>query len=659
MLSYAGVALTAPTDSDVQAHLDRWWMEHRLDEWVHPGFQSPDMDRLPIPVPPRREPPNPGVLSWPSGASRWASFHHFATQAQVNAIRAAVGTSPAAKPLVITDGGTNTRTADMFLVGVRPVLQHSADGSADYWLLTLVDERYFWWMKGDQSAPAAPASWTALLTSLFSSVGVASPTIDTVPSGYGTPDADRWNVGYRPIPLLIDAACRTVGLRVIRTLAGAVKAVNYATANAQDDANWAAVGTELLTGGRATGADVARGLPATVAVVFPGATPVTDSRSLDSVALAVAGGVHGVGGAKGQIVADMPATASSGDRASYRDQAAADWYKWQFALTDAVFRRAVDWVPTGLEDRIEWVHDSGVQGDGPLIVTRVVRPPWGDAAMYGGQAPPEPPPPPTPYYPWAVSKTNSSSAGSAVSWQGRVYNAASIGGLPGWTASGTSGTTNAGPVQIGPATNSFFIPASVDTFCLLFPNPDSTDPYGFIPIQFASQNYIGYVSITTQDFGGDKTFRDNVIIDDDLTVHGQTVMDAGGGYVSPDLLVHGTAYFGSSQSPPTVSGVFGGDILMGGDASTTATISFGVGGPSISGVGASPSQEITIGCQGCWVTGALDTSNFITSGGGYRVVESVTPYATYTGGTVGNNVDGYVFLRGLYIGGQGWSGSIP
>jgi len=664
MLSYAGVALTPPTDPDVRAHLDRWWMEHRLDEWEHPGYFAPDISRLPIDYHPRREPPSPGVLSWPNGASRWAVFHHFATQAQVDAIRAAVGTSPTAKPLVI-----DTRTTDMYLVGVRPVLQHSADRAADYWLLTLVDVRFYWWQKGDQSAPSAPASWSDLLTGLFTAVG-ASPTIDSIPSEYGTPDVGRWDVGYRPIPLLIDAACRTVGLRVVRRLDGTVKAVSYDTAQDQDDANWGSVGSELFTGGRATGADVARGLPATVAVVFNGASPAVGTKTLASLALSVAAGVNGVSGAVGQIVADMPSTASSGDRNDYRDQAAADWYSWQFALTDAVFRSAVAWVPTGLEDRVEWVHDPGVQGDGPLIVTRVIRPPWGDANVYGGPADGGGTTTVTPPFAVLTETTGPSS------WQGREVNITS----GSWSTDGTSGTDNARPFLMDGST---FTPKPTANV-LLF--ADSGGDLGYLPVQAAdrvsSVDYPGYVSAGAQTWNGNKTFADYVVVN--LDIGGGTALDVrsdyGGSYsllsavggtypyvnvgggVPAQMFVYSDAVVRRlyvkpagigglvASAPGQIPSVGSGSLVYPYDpVSYPNTLAFfGASGVAVLMTPSAGILSISTGITTS--TGAFNTSVYAYD---YTTTEHTSPYGSFTGGTVSDGGSGYYFLNGLYISGSG------
>lgn len=369
MITFAGIDIT-PTrvPDDIQVILDQWWHGHRIEEFERTGHYTSLIDHLPIDRPPRDDPPRIGVLSWPSGASRWATCHLMVDDGRLDQIRAALGSPATAASLVLNDG-TIEVAADMWMVGVRPVGQRAA--GSDLYLVTLVDERFWWWHSGDEQAPASPASWTSLLTDLFASVGVVSPAIDAVHADYGTPDAEAWSVGYRPIPLIIDAAAMTVGMRVVRQLSGSVEVQNYATAAAEDEAQWTAIREEVLTGGRIEVADIVRSMPATLTVVFEdGAIDET----LTGLALAEFSGLAGVASRAGRIRGDGAADAA------FATQAATDWYKWGLSRTDCTLRGLVARPITGLDDRLEWVHLPGDSG----IVTRVIRPPWGERNTWSG-----------------------------------------------------------------------------------------------------------------------------------------------------------------------------------------------------------------------------------------------------------------------------------
>src|SRR5581483_6567355 len=230
-------------------------------------------------------------------------------------------------------------------------------------------------------APPAPATWPALLSALFASVGL-SPSLPTIPAAYGTPDPDRWGVGYKPVPLLIDAACATVGLRVVRGTDGTVTVQTAAAANNADASRWADNQSECLTGGRLTAADVARGLPASVAVIFPAKDPSTSekvTKTLAGLAIDAYAGAAAVPGAFAQVNADLPAGSSAAAEDAYATQAATDYYLWALSQTDATFRGVVPWAPTGQEDAVEWVHEPD------RVLTRVVRGPFADLSVYGNK----------------------------------------------------------------------------------------------------------------------------------------------------------------------------------------------------------------------------------------------------------------------------------
>lgn len=376
-ISLAGVGLTPPVD--VHTQITEWWHGHRIDEFDHPAYFSGRwINHLPIPAPPKSEPPRIGVLRWPTGASRWATCHLIATAEQLADIRTAAGSTAAPMTLMITDSVT-TITTSMYLLPPRPILQKD---SGDLYLLTLVDERWFWWDSGNQSAPITPPStWGSLLTSLFTSVGV-TPTISTIPSGYGEPTPIRWNVLYKPIPLLIDAAAACVGLRVVRQLDGTVSVQSYSDASASDTAMWTAYRYEVYTGGQFNALDIARTVPANVSVVFWGFDPVVVNKSLTSLAISAYGGRTGLAGRYGQIVADLPAVADSADQTAYATQAATDYYNWAQVRSDYTLRGLQNRVLNGNDSCQEWVHSPS------QMVTRVITVPFSDSNVYG-DAPPQ------------------------------------------------------------------------------------------------------------------------------------------------------------------------------------------------------------------------------------------------------------------------------
>jgi hypothetical protein len=368
-VTYGGIDLT-PSPFAL-AEVDRWWHVHRINEFDHPAYLQGGLHHLPLPASPRREPPRIGVLHWPNGASRWATCHLLATGEQLTRLQSLSGP----QSLVFSDG-TNSVTASMFRLVARPVSQRDDQNSLH--LITLVDERYYWW-RGSPSSLDTTA-WGTLLNSLFDALSV-TPTVETVSSNYSTPNASQWAFTDQPIPLAIDAACRQVGRRVIRTLSGAVAVIGFTSAATAEDTQWSNHRTECLAGGRMGNAEVGRMVPASVKVSFPGGSTPAETRTLAGLALSPFSTATGQADQVGIWVADSKGSGlSESDVDNYADQAAADFYLWQLSTVDATFRGVRNWSHTGLEDCVEWVHTDRE------VFTRVLRTPIADANVWGGRA---------------------------------------------------------------------------------------------------------------------------------------------------------------------------------------------------------------------------------------------------------------------------------
>ncbi len=374
-IAFAGIGLEPPSDAD--RIIQQYWAGHRIVDFNYPsGTLVPGVEQLPIPFPEQQEPPRIGVLRWPTLASRFATCHLLVTGDQFTSIRGAIGTTPAEHELDYFDGVTHL-TANMWWAATHPISQR---GKNELYMLTLVDDRWWWWQAGDQHTPddPLPDTWGELIQALFTSVGV-TPTIDTIPSEYGVPNKARWNVGYKPMPMLIDAACRTVGQRTVRQLDGSVRCWNYDNSKASDTAQWSLYKSLVLSGGQILVSDIAQSVPASVATVFLGTPAVTTTTTLASLALSDYAGADGAPGKVGQIIADMFASADGGDRTAYAEQATTDYYNWALSVTECTFRQFQPRLLTGLDDVQEWVHAPD------QLVTRVLRPVWSDRNIYGDE----------------------------------------------------------------------------------------------------------------------------------------------------------------------------------------------------------------------------------------------------------------------------------
>lgn len=380
MFSYAGTYLADPEGHDPGA----WIAENirpaelfPLAARLWPGTLTggPVLDATPD----LQRPVEIGCLWWPWGASRFAHAHFVVGDAQLAAIRSVVfrGGAESAAELVMDDGDVQVRT-DLWMLPPRPLAQV---GTGGMWLLTLVDDRYWWAGEPLELTTAdCAAGWLHLYATIGAALGV---TIDADPiaSAYGTVAPAAYASLYRPLPQVLDAIAFSVGQRIVRRLDGTVHAQNWKTAKTSVAAQLAAAGPKYAGGSFAlTTPDQAGLVPESVEIVYPGDGAYPRDRYAVASILATlalpeyAGPPATVGTPWTRTLhryevaiygaAATPVNAAA--LASLTIQAATDWYDWQLAALDQQFAGLEDWTPEGLHN-IEWRQARG------RIVTRVAR----------------------------------------------------------------------------------------------------------------------------------------------------------------------------------------------------------------------------------------------------------------------------------------------
>lgn len=228
-----------------------------------------------------------GSLWWPQGATRWAVGHFLGTESQLAAIRTALGYSDAGftlgpSPLILSDG-TNTIAADMWMLPPRPLFQNpmnpvlsptnsvmpitkwllpisynslpldafgnsTAPPGEQLYLLSFVDERYFWWQKTSHvSLTIGTTTWANLISAIGTDLG-KTITTDSISPDYGTP-GDSFLAYLEFLPVILDMAAFAIGQRVVRGLDGSVKLQNAGTALASVNTQLAAATSPLCGGG--------------------------------------------------------------------------------------------------------------------------------------------------------------------------------------------------------------------------------------------------------------------------------------------------------------------------------------------------------------------------------------------------------------------------
>lgn len=171
-----------------------------------------------------------GSLLWPWGASRFARAHFVVTGDMLNSIRSIVflnGTQIAA-PFVFADGNSSI-TANLWMLPAIPLL--TSVTKASLYLLTLVDDRYWWWgTPVDLTIDDGVTTWSDLYSDLSTALGTTI-SVDSIASAYGTPTTE-YTTSSLPAPPILDAIAFSVGQRIVRGLDGVVSAQNFATSKA-------------------------------------------------------------------------------------------------------------------------------------------------------------------------------------------------------------------------------------------------------------------------------------------------------------------------------------------------------------------------------------------------------------------------------------------
>lgn len=234
------------------------WLENNLDPsrfvpWLTrswPGFGSVG---IAFPIGYRVPPPfRINRLRWPVGASRWAYGHFLAHADQINGADGETGIHESAygrtgnemNQLDIQmsspdDQGTvhETLTAQMYVLAITPLARVLPPGqSAPNWanamyLVTVVDQRYFWWQ---YAAPdfgineTAGKTWANVFTAIGTALNV-TVNVDDINAAYLQPSR-ALNLTYEALPPIFDAAAYNVGHRVVVLYGGTVTTQTFKSA---------------------------------------------------------------------------------------------------------------------------------------------------------------------------------------------------------------------------------------------------------------------------------------------------------------------------------------------------------------------------------------------------------------------------------------------
>jgi hypothetical protein len=317
-LTYAGFPFLMPTpevEAAIASRIPLWQLREYLPpdrEWVGKNLAG---------IAFAKPPDEPGIhlnqFFYPTGAARWSVFHgivdSYTLLKMQNAAIPPDETDLAPQPFIwfttqpvnLQDAGgvistpgiitSATTQTNLYMLPPRPITPPSITGTEflspnnpqRLWLVTLVDERYYWQWKAESVVSwsvGSTSTWLNYITAVATALNITIklPTIPVL--NYGNISADSaFYTNSENIAILLDAAAHNIGCIVVRHYDGSYELVRYqdalansvATRPGTDVAPTVAVaGGEIFNSVLTTGDSARRAvLPLQVAVTFPMVDP--------------------------------------------------------------------------------------------------------------------------------------------------------------------------------------------------------------------------------------------------------------------------------------------------------------------------------------------------------------------------------------------------
>jgi hypothetical protein len=391
MATYAGISLLI-NHPQVDELLATFHKKQKILEFEGLSQQPSDLGHLPYSGITAPKVDELGRLHWPQGASDYAFGHFLVDDERLEQIRPVVYSGNTLNSAVFAaDDGSTLINTDLYMLAPRPISQTS--GKNNLWLMTLVDERYWWWYKqGTITISEDTTTWDELYDQFESILGVTIEN-DAIDPFFNKPTR-RFAYANEAIPVLLDACAYSVGQRIIREFDGTVKAQNPGTARAVFDANLAAARLNRAFGGKlyvepdgsASGDHLAT-VPKQTRVIFPKENTLTGEISTTyGVDITVSStGIEGKQALWGDQIAavtgDVATPNNLTDLTHYASALSVAWYQWQTGRAfDLTYKGLQDWTPEGYTNSIEYLYEKD------LISTRILSCPRNDRNI-GGNIP--------------------------------------------------------------------------------------------------------------------------------------------------------------------------------------------------------------------------------------------------------------------------------
>ena len=376
-ITYAGIPLLFPDEAGeikafVQKHFAREFcypphLAEREDPFKAHGCFEKQLQAFNY-----SKPPEIGLNEWyfPSGAMRWGYGFFLASASQRNLIMQATSGGQQSDSLIFdatdfvpAESATSVKFQKIWMLTPRPLGYTSVDD--EFWIIPLVDDRYWWQFKSVNLTPAYITSWLDTISAICTGLGVAvSFAPSSIHADFLWPDKvefSRMENGAK----LLDVATASVGLRVAYLPNGTVEALNAEEAYKINRAILQKVNSRIA--GRPSAEKVS--LPSSIGLQFSETdcdrSPLVETYNFNSADFTqdfpAASAGHSIAGTAFVISSSIRASETSPATVALASALAKAVYGWWTTGFDFTLIGTNNWAH-GLEDYVLYQFHQGPHG---------------------------------------------------------------------------------------------------------------------------------------------------------------------------------------------------------------------------------------------------------------------------------------------------------
>jgi hypothetical protein len=280
--------------------------------------------------------------------------------------------------------GTSVVNCKMYMLPPIPIARMPYDRSKTcasaydgLWLITLVDDRFWWNMRATDSDTIAATTWNEMFSALMSKIGGGSATIETS-SPYGNMPKELYNCNWQPqMAQIFDCYLYQTQKRLIKSYDGSYSIVGPAMAKNLVAVNSIGEFNVIAGGGLRMSPLVANTNPSLATAVAN--APMIPWKECQDLRHALPRGITFLTKGCTAVSVENPfAAPSAAGRykvyklkytvpSAFYNNFAIDWFEWRRSSFEMTIAGIYSWLPTGHEDYIEFYYGSD------CAYTRIVK----------------------------------------------------------------------------------------------------------------------------------------------------------------------------------------------------------------------------------------------------------------------------------------------